>query len=106
MRTVYSLRQRPIGSLEPGDIRVLLGQQEGVAVLTPRALDLLENEPLVDSSYYPGDLLVAVLGLPQSHWQANPDQHSAIKRVVERVRSGTDPDAPDQTVTDAIEKFG
>nr|WP_198151923.1 contact-dependent growth inhibition system immunity protein [Kibdelosporangium sp. MJ126-NF4] len=100
MRTVYDLRRKPIGTLEPGDIRVLLGQQEGVRVLVPRALALLEEEPLLDAGYYAGDLLAAVLRVPQSYWHANPDLRATVNRIIERVQS------PDRTVKKAIEDFG
>jgi hypothetical protein len=105
MRTVHDLRTKPIGELEPGDIRVLLGQQEGVNVLAPRALAMLEHEPLLEASYYPGDLLVTVLRLPGSYWSAQPNQYAIAKSVIANVQLPDDGYPSEKTVKEAIDAF-
>lgn len=49
-----------MGQLSPGDLRVLIGQQEGLRWLLPIALRVLIADPLVEGSYYEGDLLTLV----------------------------------------------
>ncbi|MCE7008255.1 hypothetical protein LWC34_36385 [Kibdelosporangium philippinense] len=109
MRTVYNLRGKPIGELEPGDIRTLLSQQEGIKILLPAALDLLESEPLMDASYYAGDLLAAVLRLPQSHWTANPTNRTRIEEIIKRAKHMLDLDedlsTPNKAIEEAVENF-
>lgn len=83
MSTVHRLRHVPVGELSPGDLRVLIGQNVGVDVLVPRALAVLRAEPLVTGTYYPGDLLVAVLELPVSYWTAHPAEHAEVERVLD-----------------------
>ncbi|GIE90677.1 contact-dependent growth inhibition system immunity protein [Actinoplanes regularis] len=80
--TVHELRRKPIGMLEVEDLRVLLGQREGVPVLVPRALEILEHDPLAEGDYYPGDLLAAVLrGVPAEYWTAHPDESARLRAL-------------------------
>ncbi|MBU2663189.1 hypothetical protein KOI35_06670 [Actinoplanes bogorensis] len=83
--TVLELRRRPIGTLEVEDLRILLGQQVGVEVLVPLALDRLEDDPLAEGDFYPGDLLVSVLRLPAEHWRGHPDQVRRMNDVIAAV---------------------
>ncbi|MFC0114113.1 contact-dependent growth inhibition system immunity protein [Kibdelosporangium aridum] len=109
IRTVHDLRRKPIGDLEAGDIRILLGQQEGISALTSLALKFLESDPMQDTTYYAGDLLVAALGVPKSHWTANPVQHARIKQIIKRAKHMLELDedlsTPMKPVEKAIENF-
>jgi len=78
---VHELRRRPVGGLGPEDLRVLIGQQVGLAVLVPLALDRLEVDPLVEGDFYPGDLLVAVLRVPGGYWRDHPDELARARAV-------------------------
>ncbi|GID96182.1 contact-dependent growth inhibition system immunity protein [Amorphoplanes digitatis] len=81
--TVHELRRKPIGTLEVEDLRVLLGQREGVLVLVPRALDVLEHDPLAEGDYYPGDLLTAVLRrVPAEYWATHPGELARLAGLV------------------------
>ena len=86
--TVHRLRRVPIGRLDAEGLRVLIGQHEGLDVLVPLALERVEADPLAEGAYYPGDLLAAVLGIPDVHWRANPQQHDRLSAVLDSV---TDP---------------
>lgn len=44
----------------------MLGQGLGVRTLLPIAVELLVENPLVSGDLYPGDLLTAVLTLPEA----------------------------------------
>ncbi|GAA4596871.1 hypothetical protein BJY16_002162 [Actinoplanes octamycinicus] len=84
--TVHELRRKPIGLLEVEDLRVLLGQREGVPVLVPRALDILERDPLAEGDYYPGDLLDVVLnGVPADYWAACPGESARLRALVDTI---------------------
>jgi len=83
--TVHELRRRPIAALGPEDLRVLIGQQVGLAALLPRALDQLVADPLVEGDFFPGDLLVAVLRVPGAYWQDHPEQLAQARAVVSSV---------------------
>ncbi|VVJ23876.1 Uncharacterised protein [Amycolatopsis camponoti] len=108
IRTVYELRHKPIGSLDVEDLRVLLLQQESLDVLVPIALTHLEQNPLAEGDFYPGDLLTAVLKIPQAYWQQHPDQRSrasAVTGAVESLGNLDDHDAPHDTIWQQINMF-
>ncbi|WP_204007841.1 contact-dependent growth inhibition system immunity protein [Virgisporangium aurantiacum] len=46
--------------------------REAVPILLPLAVDMLVDNPLAEGDFYPGDLLVTVLGLPSSTWVTLP----------------------------------
>ncbi|WP_410628483.1 contact-dependent growth inhibition system immunity protein [Amycolatopsis sp. cmx-8-4] len=101
IKTVYELRQKPIGSFGIEDLRILLLQQESVEVLVPVALTHLEKNPLAEGDFYPGDLLTAVLKIPQAYWQQHPDQRrraSAVITAVKHLGNLDDHDAPHDTI--------
>ncbi len=108
MRSVYELRRRPIRELTPEDLRVLLGQSEGVAALLPHALRILGENPLAEGDYYPGDLLVATLGVPASFWRDNPEHVAQTHQVIQKVEAMgnlSELHAPHDWIWEAIEKF-
>ncbi|WIV60918.1 contact-dependent growth inhibition system immunity protein [Amycolatopsis nalaikhensis] len=92
VKTVHELRRKPVGQLDAEDLRLLLGQQTGVDALVPYALDVLEANPLAEGDYYPGDLLVAVLGLSGEFWRRHAAHAARLTRIV-TVASGMDLDA-------------
>ncbi|UJW31133.1 hypothetical protein L3Q67_39075 [Saccharothrix sp. AJ9571] len=83
VKTVYELRRKPVASMETEDLRMLLSQQEGVDVLVPVALTRLEQNPLAEGDFYAGDLLTAVLRIPQSYWRQHPGQLRRVSSVLE-----------------------
>lgn len=80
--TAHRLRRVPVDELTTGDLRMLLGQEIGVEVLMPRALRALGAEPLLEGTFYPGDLLAAVLRQPRSYWRAHPAEWAEVARIV------------------------
>ncbi|MDT8910053.1 contact-dependent growth inhibition system immunity protein [Amycolatopsis sp. PS_44_ISF1] len=108
VKTVYELRHKAVGAMDTEDLRVLLLQQESVEVLVPVALTHLEQNPLAEGDFYPGDLLVAVLKVPQAYWQQHPDQRSRTSAVigeVEALGKLDDHDAPHDTIWQQINAF-
>ncbi len=69
----HSLRKKPIDQFTVGDLRIMLGQDIGTQHLMPRALGILESNPLAEGDLYEGDLLGSMLKLPQAFWDSNPD---------------------------------
>lgn len=79
---MHRLRRKPIALLTSEDLRLLLGQNVGVPILLPRALAMLEQDPLREGDLYPGDLLAAALRVPPSHWHTRPDHLERLERVL------------------------
>jgi hypothetical protein len=108
VRTVHALRRKPVGELTTEDLRIMLGQQVGVAILTPYALDVLERDPLAEGDFYPGDLLKSVVTLPVDHWREHADQAVRLDGVIAAalaIEDFDEYDAPDGTIRTAIEDF-
>jgi hypothetical protein len=81
---IYVAQAKPLGQLEPGEVRLLLGQQDGLPWIIPLALRFLEEDPLVCGTFYDGDLLEQVLRNEQI-WQANPGVIPALRAAIEKV---------------------
>ncbi|RSM41901.1 hypothetical protein DMA12_23460 [Amycolatopsis balhimycina DSM 5908] len=108
IKTVYELRHKPISAMDIEDLRLLLLQQESLDVLVPVALNHLEQNPLAEGDFYPGDLLTAVLKSPHAYWQQHPDQYrraSAVITAVEALGNLDDKDAPHDTIWQQIHIF-
>ena len=83
--TVHALRRRPIGRLDVEDLRVLIAQRVGLDVVVPLALARLEEDPLAEGDFYPGDLLVAVVRLPAEYWRTRGPEAARLRRIVDSV---------------------
>ena len=85
IRDAHALRRKPVRELTAGDLRLLLSQQVGVEVLAAQAVRVLRHDPLTEGDYYPGDLLVAVMKLPSSYWDAHPEELAAMQQIAQSV---------------------
>lgn len=78
-RRCYELATLPIGQLDPEGLRLLIGQGIGLSFLVPRALKVLNDDPLACGMHYPGDLLASVLRAPSEFFLKNPVSREAAK---------------------------
>ena len=85
VRRTHALRSVPIAQLGIGDLRLLIAQGVARATLVPIALGMLRVEPLLEGDYYPGDLLFAVMRVPDAYWAAHPDQHDLLRGAISRL---------------------
>lgn len=82
VRRCNELRRKPVAEFTVEDLRIMLGQQIGTAVLLPRALGILLTDPLAEGDFFPGDLLGAVLRLPDPAWSGLNAQRRRLLRVL------------------------
>ncbi len=83
--TCHRLWTKPLDQFTVEDLRIMIGQQIGLAHLIPRALDLLEDDPLVEGDYFPGDLLISVVRVDP--FVASPQQLGRLRGVADRALS-------------------
>lgn len=57
----YELHNKPISELENKDIRFLIGQNFGLVHLVPIVLEILKRDIFIETEYFVGDLLIALL---------------------------------------------
>jgi hypothetical protein len=67
----------------------MLGQQIAVPILLPMAVTVLAGNPFAEGDYYGGDLLYAVVRLPELAWQGATRLRD---RLVEVLRATPLPD--------------
>jgi hypothetical protein len=79
---VLRLRTVPVADLTTENLRLLIGQQVGLSVLVPLAVQQLQRDPLAEGDYYPGDLLASLLRLPASFWADNPALAGRLRLLV------------------------
>lgn len=95
----HQLRRKPLQDFTVGDLRVMIGQDISLYFLVPLALEQLENDSLLEASFYPGDLLGALLRAKPGFWRERPD----LRREVERILSLAEP-LPEE-VSEALVEF-
>jgi len=79
------VRKKPIDELTIADIALLTRQNASHATLVPMAISILEREPMAEGDLYPGELLMAVLGVKQHFWEAQPDLAAKVMAIANRV---------------------
>ncbi|MGV9229755.1 contact-dependent growth inhibition system immunity protein [Streptomyces nigra] len=82
MATVRELRRKPVGGLTVEDMRLLIGQDVGLAYLLPLAMEVLRVNPLAEGDMYEGDLLAAVLTRSAEVWRDFPELRRAVREIV------------------------
>nr|WP_052441294.1 contact-dependent growth inhibition system immunity protein [Streptacidiphilus anmyonensis] len=82
MATVRELRRKPIGDLTVEGLRVLIGQNVGLACLLPLAVEILGGNPFAEGDMYEGDLLAGVLARHEEVWAAFPELRLELRAVV------------------------
>ncbi len=65
---------------------MLLGQGIGVRFLVPRAIELLDLDPMLEASIYSGDLLTAVLGADENRYRGFPQIRSKLVDLAIRAK--------------------
>jgi hypothetical protein len=84
--TVHRLRRKPLAEFTVEDLRIMIGQRISLPILIPLAVERLEEEPLAEGRFYPGDLLQAVFGAGEAFWGSHPDSLQRVRKVVGRVK--------------------
>jgi hypothetical protein len=98
IRRCLELGRKPLGEFTTEDLRIMIGQQMALPVLLPLAVTVLADNPLAEGDFYPGDLLHAVVRLPQAAWHgaaSSRDQLANILRATPVTTDGTIPSLPD-----------
>ena len=62
----------------------MIGQHMCLDYLMPLALEHLRSDALAEGTYYPGDLLSAVMRAGRDVWHQHPDWRSEVAGIAER----------------------
>jgi hypothetical protein len=87
-------------------LRITIGQNIGLEYLVPLALERLGDDPFAEGAYYPGDLLVSVLGAEALFWQGHSELREHVVAIADRAIAlfPTKPDVASKTVTRTVQR--
>lgn len=68
------LQKTPLNALSDSDLWLLINQGIGLKYMVPKALERLCVEPLLETDFYPGDLLSALFRIERDYWLQNPTE--------------------------------
>ena len=103
----HALRAGPLAHLGVDDLRLLISQDVAGQTLIPVALGMLRYRPLLEGDLYPGDLLMAVMRVPDSYWAAHPEQRTLLREALSRLNHN-DPEFPmfeDSEFEEAVARY-
>ncbi|MFE2408386.1 contact-dependent growth inhibition system immunity protein [Kitasatospora sp. NPDC059408] len=80
--TVHALRRKPVGELTVEDLRLMIGQDVGLAHLLPLAWEVLRDDPMAEGDMYAGDLLNTVLTRSPAVWSETPGLARPLGAIV------------------------
>lgn len=87
IRTCHTLRRKPLKDFSVEDLRMMIGQNLSLAILVPIALDLLQEDPLTEGDYFPGDLLLNLMRIDRAFLLDHPSLSTQILDLYQRVRN-------------------
>jgi tetratricopeptide (TPR) repeat protein len=87
--TCHRLWTKPVSEFTVEDLRVMIGQRIGVPQLVPRALEMLEKDPMAEGDNFPGDLLTSVVHAG-SFLVSHPEWLERVLRITENALNRTD----------------
>lgn len=80
--TCHAARRKPLRTLTPEELRLVIGQGIGLPWLVPLALNLLLEQPFRCASLYPGDLLASVVRVPANYWAEHPAEKAQLSKDI------------------------
>jgi len=85
VRRVLAARKKPLRDLTTENLRLLIGQNVALEIVVPRAIAVLEANPLAEGDFYPGDLLESVLSIPRKTWITMPHERTLLESIVRKL---------------------
>src|SRR5262245_23006668 len=80
----HRLQAIPLCDFTVGNLEILIGQNFSLDYLVPLAIDRLEEDPLVEGDYYPGDLLISLLRAESGFWRSHPEMCKRMMEIAKR----------------------
>lgn len=80
--TVHELRKKPLNQLTASELRILIGQKIAMSFVVALAIEELEDNVLVESDLYSGDLLNVVSEIGNEFWSKNPELKDDFEKIL------------------------
>lgn len=82
VQTCQRARKKPLSQLSGEEVRLLLGQKIGLRWLIPVALSIVDDDPLVQITYFEGDLLLQLFRLSDEDWEHNREDLECFRAII------------------------
>jgi hypothetical protein len=105
IRHLYELQDTRISEYTIEDCRFLVSQNIGLEYIIPLAIEILVKNILAAGDFYEGDLLNAVLRVPDSFWKKNPLLYYAMKEQLELQKDYLENKIEIHTMKETISEF-
>jgi hypothetical protein len=89
IKNCLQLRRVPINQLTADDLRLLIGQAMSLPILVPVCLAQLQEDPLLEATYYPGDLLESLLRIELPFWESSPENLQTLQERITQAKNST-----------------
>lgn len=80
----YALRRKPLERLAPDELGLAVRQRIGIPYILDLAVAVVCDEPLLEGDFYPGDVLSALLKLPDEDWRLRPELRQDLGPILQR----------------------
>ena len=103
--TCHQLRKKPIEDFTTEDLRIMIGQNIGLHFLMPKALSVLEDNPLAEGDFFPGDLLRNATSVGSSFFDRSPEILARVVSVTKQAVDLLQSSGNDADLLKAFERF-
>lgn len=80
--TWYNAVKKPVSQLSAEEIRLLIGQKTGIKHILPGAISILKNDPVIEVTFFEGDLLKQLLDLNESEWSDSKNELMVLAAII------------------------
>jgi hypothetical protein len=102
-RELDHLRHVPLRELHCEDLRLLITHHVGLTFAVPLALEIVEDNPLMQAFVFPGDVLTSLLRVDPTFWEDHPALRARMSAVLDSLREL--PHGTESVVITAAEAF-
>jgi hypothetical protein len=79
VKKCFYIRKKKLRDLMPEDLRILVSQKMSLKYTVPLSIQVLNKDLMIDSGFYPGDLLEAVLKVSPDFWREEGNKKLAVE---------------------------
>ena len=105
----YLLHTKPLKDYTMEDILFSIRQKSGLRYMIPWAIDLLNDDLLLEAECYKGDLLQAMLDLSKNNWKDNQDMYNRFNNLIlsnrDMIESFIFSDGFNRSLRDSLKNF-
>lgn len=90
IQKIHAIRNKCLRDFTADEVRVCLVQDVGTVYLLPKALNLLESNPWIDTEHYDGDLLNACIDIAAECWDLVKDARERMRAILTTAKRQAD----------------